>query len=131
MGTRAARSSNDDDEGPWVSTLELTTREGSMATTGRLCGALCHALRTLRHPVVNDRWCRNEFASLPRGMRHAVKNRLCIGCYQVRVHLSDDDEDVRVEVPPRWLSAYWSVDSVRRRAARRAPGTDTNEERSN
>jgi len=59
-----------------LSTVEITT--SSNANSGRLCNSLCFLLRKMNYPVVNDRFCKREYASLPRYVRNVLKNKFCM-----------------------------------------------------
>jgi hypothetical protein len=90
---------------PALSTVRIVTS----CKAGGLCSAVCFLLRKSGHPVVNDRLCRREYLTLPRSMRNLIKNRLCIGCYNVefRVDLDELVTSVSVENPESLHALHW------------------------
>lgn len=94
-----------------LSTVVVT----SSADSGRLCNVLCYALRKAGYPVVNDRFCRSEYASLPRSMRNVVKSKLCVGCYGLSVTTATGEanaggeaqEEVTIDAPDRLSAKHW------------------------
>lgn len=89
---------------PPLSTVTITTS----STSGGLCNAICYLLRKRGHPVVNDRFCRNEYLTLPRSIRNLIKNRLCISCYQVELIVDENSgRIISVPVPDRLLASHW------------------------
>lgn len=100
---------------PAISTLELTTATSTELRADHLCAAL----RQLGHGVVNDRFGRlsnekiddtiEQPQQLPRSMRNLIKNRLCIGCFAVRVTTKSDAHEkiVRADPPERLSAHYW------------------------
>jgi hypothetical protein len=92
-------------ETPALSTVRIVTS----CKAGGLCSAVCFLLRKRGHPVVNDRLCRREYLTLPRSMRNLIKNRLCIGCYNLefRVDLDELVTTVSVETPERLHALHW------------------------
>ena len=92
-------------ETPALSTLRVTT---SSKASG-LCSAICFLLRKQGHPVVNDRSCRREYLSLPRSIRNLIKNRLCIGCYEVNMCIDGEEPiaPVSMDIPERVFASHW------------------------
>mmetsp|Transcript_27864 Transcript_27864/g.40741 ORF Transcript_27864/g.40741 Transcript_27864/m.40741 type:complete len:117 (+) Transcript_27864:122-472(+) len=103
-----------------LSTVEINA--SSNANSGRLCNSLCFLLRKMNYPVVNDRFCKREYASLPRYVRNVLKNKLCIGCYGVtikRIFVNHDKggkmpradtnemTSVQVDSPERLYVSHW------------------------
>ena len=97
-----------------ASTLEIH----SAALDGRLCNMICYVLRKLNHGVVNDRFCKREFAELPRAVRNRLKSKICIGCYGLEIKDSAGNEhstqtapcnvQVLVPVPDRLKASWWN-----------------------
>ena len=86
-----------------VSTIEIY----SSAHDGRLCSISSYILRKLNHGVVNDRFCKREFASMPRAFRNHVK-KLCLGCFGLKIIQGDEEPtNVDVPVPGRLNAGYW------------------------
>ena len=82
--------------------LQLSTLKIATASHVRV-DSICHALRIHGHPVVNDRFCRNEYLELPRSVRNLIKMRLCIACFEVLV----DSQRVTIATPERLSSNFW------------------------
>eukprot|EP00978_Attheya_sp_CCMP212_P037844 scaffold182037_cov44-Attheya_sp.AAC.1 len=96
-----------------VSTIEISVS----SQCSRLCNALCHMLRTkYQLPVVNDRFCKQEFMTLPRSMRSVLKQKLCIGCFGVTLTQHDKKtttttpwtKTIKVDVPYRMNASFWN-----------------------
>ncbi|KAL3910594.1 MAG: hypothetical protein SGPRY_008999, partial [Prymnesium sp.] len=75
---------------------------------GRLCGELCHLMRSLGYPVVGDRYAKRERGSLPRCCA-ALKNKLQVGCYSVSAALIPPLQPMKVEraLPDRLMASHW------------------------
>lgn len=84
-----------------LSTLQI---EISSKSAG-LCSAICFFLRKKGHPVVNDRFCKQEYLELPRSIRNTIKDRLSIGCYEVRI--GEMNERIQIKVPERLSAGHW------------------------
>ncbi len=69
----------------------------SSRDAGRLSNVICFHLRKLRYPVVNDRFCKREYASLPRIMRNIIKNRLCLGCYGFGLQIIENHQNIKLD----------------------------------
>jgi hypothetical protein len=104
-------NSHDHDTRVNLSTLTIQSNFDS----GRLSNLICFLLRKSGYPVVNDRFCKRELATLPRIMRNIVKNKLCIGCYKVELttnkHIQDSNDNtseiISVEPHYRTQCSYW------------------------
>jgi hypothetical protein len=74
------------------------------------------------YPVVGDRFVStNEYLLLPRAVRNRIKHRLCMGCTEVTIIVSGDDQTpetteegqgknvfhTKVSIPERWSAHYW------------------------
>lgn len=87
-----------------IETLEISSRHGS----GKIVNTISFILRKIAYPMINDRFCKREFASLPRRMRNILKQKICIGCYSVCVHLHDDiRREITVEPHRRTQASFW------------------------
>ena len=93
-----------------LSTLEVWSAHDS----GRLSNVISFVLRKLGHPVVNDRFCKREFAELPRVMRNLLKQKICICCDSLEIKLLSKDKtlytvDETVSTAPngRTQCAHW------------------------
>ena len=88
-----------------LSTVQISTSSNA----GGLCNAISFLLRKRGHSVVNDRLCRREYLTLPRSIRNLIKNRLCIGCYEVRMGVGSDEQvtTVTIPVPHRLHATHW------------------------
>mmetsp|Transcript_25556 Transcript_25556/g.29634 ORF Transcript_25556/g.29634 Transcript_25556/m.29634 type:complete len:568 (+) Transcript_25556:953-2656(+) len=104
---------NDKSMTPNLSTLVIM----SPSESGRLSNTLCYMLRKVGYPVVNDRFCKQELAQLPRVMRNILKNKLCIGCYDIVLSLcctsaqNENIKSVSVHEDPnsRTQCTYWQT----------------------
>lgn len=84
-----------------LSTLRIET----LSKSAGLCNAVCFLLRKKGHPVVNDRFCRQEYLELPRSMRNLIKSRLCIGCYEVKI--AGKADVIQTATPERLSARFW------------------------
>jgi 23S rRNA-/tRNA-specific pseudouridylate synthase len=96
-------SERTDGDSVQLSTLKIT------ATSNVRVDAICYALRKQGNPVVNDRFCRNEYLQLPRSIRNLIKMRLCIACFEVSVN----SREIKVATPERLSSTYWHEHMVK------------------
>mmetsp|Transcript_18391 Transcript_18391/g.25913 ORF Transcript_18391/g.25913 Transcript_18391/m.25913 type:complete len:833 (-) Transcript_18391:62-2560(-) len=78
---------------PTSSTYLSTIQILSAHDFGRLSNVISFILRKLGHPVVNDRFCRREFAQLPRVMRNILKQKICIACDGVAIKVHNEEKD--------------------------------------
>ena len=123
--TSLKRRTTDDKCAPAMSTVKITT----VCTSYGLCRAICHYLRNQKYPVVGDRMCPKEYQRLPRSIRNRLKNKLCLGCFQVTVistiltstsknpskekrEESDNQNSVHtwttaVDTPDKFRAGYW------------------------
>ena len=91
-------------------TVQLSTISiQSTADRGKLCNVICYTLRKLGFPVVNDRFCKRELSALPRIMRNILKDKLCIGCYDLKIQEDETNEEHNVSIDPhsRTQCSYW------------------------
>jgi hypothetical protein len=84
-----------------LSTIQIETSSKSSG----LCNAICFLLRKNGHPVVNDRFCKQEYLDLPRPMRNAIKGRLCVGCYEVMIE--GIMNRIKKTIPERLSACHW------------------------
>ena len=85
----------------FLSTLQIEITSKSAG----LCSTICFFLRKKGHPVVNDRFCKQEYLELPRSMRNTIKGQLSIGCYEVKI--LGINEKIRTKVPERLSAGHW------------------------
>lgn len=87
-----------------LSTLSVHSKHDS----GRLCSVISFVFRRLGYPVVNDRFCKRELAALPRRMRNILKQKICIGCYSLKIQV-DSNTSTIVDYPchRRTQCTYW------------------------
>jgi 23S rRNA-/tRNA-specific pseudouridylate synthase len=84
---------------PPLSTLVLTCLPSVRADS------ISYTLRTkLGHAVVNDRFAKSEYLSLPRSIRNLIKNRFCMGCFAVRL---SGEAEITKPVPERLSAHRW------------------------
>jgi ribosomal 50S subunit-recycling heat shock protein len=76
---------------------------------GRLANTIAFTLRKLGYPVVNDRFAKRESSALPRRMQNLLKQKVCIGCYQVDIMDAVTQKSNVVSVPPhsRTQCQHW------------------------
>jgi 23S rRNA-/tRNA-specific pseudouridylate synthase len=74
---------------------------GTMASSA---SSLCRFLRQEGFPVVGDQYCRQEYLKLKRSIRNRIKNKLCIGCYQVEVN---GVTVVQKAIPDKLSATFW------------------------
>ena len=91
--------------------LSTVTIKSSL-DSGRLSNSLCFLFRKAGFPVVNDRFCKRELSRLPRIMRNILKNKLCIGCYSIKllvsgIHNKTQTVNVSIEPQSRTLCSHW------------------------
>eukprot|EP00980_Cylindrotheca_fusiformis_P000659 scaffold160_cov136-Cylindrotheca_fusiformis.AAC.6 len=67
--------------------------------------SLCRFLRLEGFGVVGDSFCRKEYLQLKRSIRNRIKDKLCIGCYEIQV----DGVLVSHEVPQKLLASFWDA----------------------
>jgi 23S rRNA-/tRNA-specific pseudouridylate synthase len=84
-----------------LSTIQIETSSKSSG----LCNAICFLLRKNGHPVVNDRFCKQEYLDLPRSMRNTIKGRLCVGCYEVKI--DGIMNRIKKTLPERLSAGHW------------------------
>ena len=87
----------------YISTLEIRSGHDD----GRLANTISYILRKLGYPVVNDRFARREASALPRRMKNLLKQKVCIGCYQVDIHTANQHEVVSIEAHKRTSCSFW------------------------
>ena len=102
--------------------LSTVTIRGSYASANSISAYL----RQLGYPVVGDRYCRREYLSLKRSIRNRIKDKLCLGCYQIVLSLPqtvqqkggeeplettmrDNGMIVSVDVPEKLSALYWQA----------------------
>jgi hypothetical protein len=91
-------------------TVQLSTLSiQSTADHGKLCNVICYTLRKLGFPVVNDRFCKRELSVLPRIMRNILKDKLCIGCYDLKIQEEETNAEHNSSIDPhlRTQCSYW------------------------
>lgn len=88
-----------------ISTLHIESSHDG----GRLANTISYILRRLGYPVVNDRFAKRESSSLPRRMRNLMKQKVCIGCYQVNLIDEETEQNhvVSIEAHSRTQCRYW------------------------
>eukprot|EP00557_Chaetoceros_sp_GSL56_P007910 CAMPEP_0176489698 /NCGR_PEP_ID=MMETSP0200_2-20121128/7444_1 /TAXON_ID=947934 /ORGANISM="Chaetoceros sp., Strain GSL56" /LENGTH=752 /DNA_ID=CAMNT_0017886891 /DNA_START=7 /DNA_END=2265 /DNA_ORIENTATION=- len=97
-------SSCDNNDITSLDTIEISSRYGS----GKVVNTISFILRKMGYPVVNDRFCKREFAMLPRRMRNILKQKICIGCYSVCLHLQNIvHKEVKIEPHRRTQASFW------------------------
>jgi 23S rRNA-/tRNA-specific pseudouridylate synthase len=100
-----------------IDTYSIPNDDNSLSTLmiksghddGRLANTISFTLRKLGHPVVNDRFAKRESSALPRRMKNLLKQKVCIGCYQVDVTNEVTKQTYYVSIPPhnRTQCQYW------------------------
>lgn len=93
-----------------IANVQLSTLSiQSTAYHGKLCNVICHTLRKLGFPVVNDRFCKRELSALPRIMRNILKKKICIGCYDLKIQEEEGKETNNITIDPhsRTQCSYW------------------------
>ena len=91
-----------------VSTPDLNL--STLCLAGSISGSgICSFLRKEGFPVVGDRFCRKEDLSLKRSIRNRMKNKLCLGCFALRLTSKDGNPITEISQPiPDKLSAlHW------------------------
>jgi len=86
-----------------IATVTVTSRFDH----GRLGNVISFVLRKLGHPVVNDRFGKREYSALPRRMKNIVKQKVCIGCYQVDVECDSARTKVVIDSHKRTQCRFW------------------------
>ena len=86
-----------------ITTLTVQSRHDD----GRLANVISYVLRKLGYPVVNDRFAKREFSSLPRRMKNLLKQKICIGCYCICVDFEGSNTTVSMDSHKRTQSSYW------------------------
>jgi hypothetical protein len=89
-----------------------------ITSTNPSSGSLCLYLRSQGYPVVGDRFCKREYISLKRSIRNRIKDKLCLGCYHVRIYIHDNNksdgglmmvEEVSKQAPDKLSAKYWEI----------------------
>jgi hypothetical protein len=98
---------------------ELRLSTISITSTNPSSGSLCLYLRSQGYPVVGDRFCKREYISLKRSIRNRIKDKLCLGCYQIRIYIHDNNnnkdgglimvEEVSKQAPDKLSAKYWET----------------------
>jgi hypothetical protein len=86
-----------------IETLEISSKYGS----GKVVNTISFILRKMGYPVVNDRFCKREFAVLPRRMRNILKQKICIGCYSICLDLNGVQREIKIEPHRRIQASFW------------------------
>mmetsp|Transcript_27295 Transcript_27295/g.57429 ORF Transcript_27295/g.57429 Transcript_27295/m.57429 type:complete len:686 (-) Transcript_27295:46-2103(-) len=86
-----------------ISTLTVQSRHDD----GRVANIISYSLRKLGYPVVNDRFAKREFAALPRRMRNLLKQKVCICCHSIDIHIEGSITNVQVDAHKRTQCSYW------------------------
>ena len=89
-----------------ISTLTIQSRFDD----GRLSNVISYVLRKLSYPVVNDRFSRREYSALPRRMKNIIKQKVCIGCYQLDIEYEGETTAVKTESHKRTQCSFWRKD---------------------
>jgi hypothetical protein len=67
--------------------------------------SLCRFLRLEGYGVVGDNYCRQEYLKMKRSIRNRIKDKLCMGCYQIQV----DGVEISQDVPEKLLASFWDA----------------------
>lgn len=88
-----------------ISTLVIQSSHDN----GRIANTISFTCRKLGYPVVNDRFAKRESSSLPRRMKNLLKQKVCIGCYQVEICDEATKNHCVVSIEPhnRTQSNFW------------------------
>ena len=93
-----------------LSTLQFIvprTKPGIISTLSYLCRKQLPGLQG----IVNDGHCKKEYSYLPRRIRHFLKNKLAIGCYQLSIHQKTphqkQQQTFTIPMDPKLSSLYW------------------------
>jgi LmbE family N-acetylglucosaminyl deacetylase len=98
------------------STTFLTTLR--VVTSNPSSGSLCRFFRNAGLPVVGDIFCKREFSTLKRAVRNRLKDKLCVGNYEVEVDFFVGDifpgnksETVTVQkaIPEKLSAKHWDA----------------------
>ena len=54
---------------------------------------------------VGDKYCKQEYLKLKRSIRNRIKDKLCVGCYQVDL----DGQRVQMPRPDKLSANYWET----------------------
>ena len=87
----------------YISTLTASSRHDD----GRLANVVPYILRKLGFPVVNDRFAKREYSSLPRKMKNILKQRICIGCYSLDIEFEGAKRSVSTDAHKRTQCQFW------------------------
>lgn len=103
-GNHSAQQQNEESE-LLLSTVQIETENPSSAS-------ICQWLRQAGFPVVGDLHCRREYLGLKRAIRNRIKEKLCLGCYQVE--WQDGSNIVRIPstdpvIPDKLSAFYWET----------------------
>ena len=89
-----------------ISTLTIQSRFDD----GRLSNVISYVLRKLSYPVVNDRFSKREYSALPRRMKNIIKQKVCIGCYQLDIEYEGESTTVKIDSHKRTQCSFWRKD---------------------
>jgi hypothetical protein len=107
--------------------LALSTLSLRVATPSS--SSLCLYLRKQGYPVVGDRFCRREYLSLKRSIRNRLKDKLCVGCFQLELsHAGGDDDNLVVvskDIPDKFSARFWEAHSASSSSAQTADAVDS------
>lgn len=101
-----------------TSSDELQLSTVSITSTNPSSGSLCLYLRKQGYPVVGDRFCKREYISLKRSIRNRIKDKLCLGCYHIRIYINDNNnsdrglimvQEVSKQAPDKLSAKYWEI----------------------
>lgn len=105
--TSLKRRAQDDNVAPALCTLHISTACPIPGTQQ----AIILYLRKKRFPVVGDRLCTKEYASLPRSFRNRIKKKLLMGCFKADVTLLTETDSLHwtasVESPEKFSASSW------------------------
>ena len=73
-------------------------------TKNPCAASLCRFLRLDGYGVVGDVYCRQEYLKLKRSIRNRIKDKLCIGCYQVEI----DGVEIKKDIPDKLMATFWA-----------------------
>jgi hypothetical protein len=95
---------------PLERTKDLSTVSIVIAGTPS-ASSLCRFFRQEGYPVVGDHHCRQEYMTLKRSIRNRIKDKLCIGCYQVELDVDNNGNETNVqkEIPTKLSAEYWET----------------------
>jgi len=89
-----------------ISTLTIQSRFDD----GRLSNVISYVLRKLSYPVVNDRFSKREYSAFPRRMKNIIKQKVCIGCYQLNIEYEGESTIVKIDIHKRTQCSFWRKD---------------------